>query len=204
LNAETRGDGSFVFEWVPPGDLILNRLLPSVDGVLVESHPLRVRVESGATARVVYGGEGRPVKGRVVGRDPGTDSSGLRWFSKRTLEKPEVPDPDGFATPESYRKSLRTFMRLREYLAQFRVYGVEVGQDGRFRVEDVPPGTYILEWTVRTSTAESNVPPGEPRQLHRVFVVPPPPSPGSSAVVDLGEVNFADNGSMGAKTEATR
>ena len=202
LGAETGADGSFVFAWVPPGNLVLNRFIPMPDGGgWAESHPQRVRIEAGATLRVNYGGEGRRVEGRWVGPNPEVHAKGLRWVSKRTVGYPELPDPDDFATPESYRKHRGHFLGLNEYWAGFRTYGIEFGADGQFRVEDVTPGAYVLEWTRRASSEGPEVSPGESRTLWREFEVPTATPEQPSAVVDLGAVNWEENGTTGRRSE---
>ena len=87
----------------------------------------RVEVKPGQTARVQIGGKGRPVIGRVV--VDGTPETPVDW----TKNQPVV-----IQVPlEELKDSL-----------DWRRFASHIDKDGRFRIEDVPPGKYVLEVTV--------------------------------------------------------
>jgi len=183
--------GEFVFTNLPPGEYVLNRRFSAAGGPNFESHPMSVRVESGATVRVSYGGEGRTVIGRVRGRPLYWEATTHRLVAERSLARPPWPDPDRFATAESYLRWMAGFDGMHAWWAQRRIYGVTVERDSSFRAEDIPPGTYDLElvpYDPRSTGGSTRL---EAPRLRRKVVVPPITEADRGAPLDLGVLEFA-------------
>jgi beta-lactamase regulating signal transducer with metallopeptidase domain len=191
-------DGTFAFTNVPSGTYVLNRMFTPAGGSLGESHPMRVRVESGSTTRVTYGGEGRAVVGRVTTPALHWEAIGHRLVAQPSMERPRWPDPNRFATREHYDGWMKTYEQLNEWFYQRGVYGVLVQRDGTFRVEDVPAGVYELElipYDPRLD-AYANPPlaalvsPREGRRLRQRVVMPPVTDADRGVPLDLGVLEF--------------
>ncbi len=90
-----------------------------------------VEVKPGQTTRVQLGGKGRPVLGRIV--VDGTPETPVDW----TKNQPVV---------------LQVPLEEVKVQLDFRCFGSHIDKDGRFRIEDVPPGKYALEITVNSDT----------------------------------------------------
>lgn len=188
--AKTGPDGTFVLTNVPAGSYVLNRPFPSPEGPYLDSHPQLVRVESGATVRVTYGGDGRPVVGRVRGRDLHWQAVYHRLVAVPNPPQPRWPDPSRFASAESYQRFTKGYEAMNAWYAQNRGYGVMVARDGSFRAEDVPSGTYELELIpYDPRSPEDNWPPDAPR-LRRAVIVPPVTDATRGIPLDLGVLEF--------------
>jgi peroxiredoxin len=107
---------------------------------------------------VVIGGEGRAVFGRIV--VPAAYDEPINWtygyhcISPKPPELPTPPDFDRMSAEErqvwleNWKASEEgtRFEKLR--LEKRQAYGVHIDHEGKFRVEDVPPGTYTLKVSV--------------------------------------------------------
>ncbi len=163
LKAEPDEAGNFVFEKVPPGQrqiYVEYRFKERQYGETPLSHGLPLAVEPGATLDVMLGGAGRKVLGRVkvIGGEV-TDVDWRRDVHKLTLilpPEPGLPQPDmsKATTPEAQQRVWQEFnRRQREFsrsaagrareLAE-RTYVLVFDTNGAFRVDNVPPGKYML------------------------------------------------------------
>ncbi len=141
----TTGDkGVFVFERVMPGTAAINRYVQvnPRHGLLSQEIP-GLDVKAGETKRIVIGGVGRPVVGRVeippVLKDKWSrlDPTGRVSFS------PKPPRPyDELTEAEKARFD-------REWENTYQSHAFVIPSDGSIRIEDVLPGTYEL--TVKVS-----------------------------------------------------
>jgi len=157
LRADPKEDGSFVFEKVPPGDrkLYVQYKFSDGPGRIPLSHGTYVCVKPGETAEVVIGGGGRPVVGRVhpVGAEPAE----VDWAQGvQTLEDSglEAPFSRTFGSNEERQKAFAEYSqkqrafwssaagRARE--RESKDYVLVFAEDGSFRVDAVPPGSYTL------------------------------------------------------------
>lgn len=145
-------DGTFVVERVPPGDRKLVRVVRGAEQFWQQSHALEVRVEPGRTTHVKWGGGGRTVTGRFVAADGGTTVEWRRGIVSLSTWLPELE----LGTVEQVQAWGRS-KAGREALRGRRSYAVRVEPDGRFRVEDVPPGEYRLTGNLLGS-ADNTVP----------------------------------------------
>lgn len=124
--------GRFAFDRVVPVAGTVWRVVPSASGGFPAwgwQEPALVK--AGQTARVRLGGKGRPVLGRVVVQ--GTPEAPLDWAKNQPVVI-QIPFEDVKVS------------------ADWRCFGSYIDKDGRFRVEDVPPGKYVMEVTVNSDS----------------------------------------------------
>jgi hypothetical protein len=170
---ETRTDaqGNFLFDRVIPGAGEVSRVVVTEFGDGGSQHmgcwQEPVDVAPGQTVLVHIGARGRPVVGRIaLQAAPGVH---VDWRQNRpaTLEKARGFDP----VPDT-----RPFDR----------YAANLDKDGRFRIDDVPPGRYELTVTIDALTAPDR--PGPVEEVGRVKVPVDVPQGRDDVPVELGEV----------------
>jgi beta-lactamase regulating signal transducer with metallopeptidase domain len=183
-------DGTFAFTNLPSGTYLLNRMFTLAGGSLRESHPVRIRVESGSTTQVTYGGDWRAVVGRVTTPALHWEAIGHRLVAQPSMERPRWPDPNRFATEENYRLFMKYYQGLNDWFYERRVYGVMVQRDGTFRVEDVPAGVYELELIPYDPRLNAYANPREGRRLRHKVVMPPIADADRGVPLDLGVLEF--------------
>jgi len=161
--------GRFAFDRVVPVAGTVSRVVPSPSGGFQAwGWQELVEVKAGQTARVQLGGKGRPVLGRIV--VDGTREVPVDWAKNQPvmiqIPLEEVKDSVGW-----------------------RCFGSHIDKDGRFHVEDVPPGKYVLEVTVNSDAypqvrgAEAII------GMERMKVtVPEAPAGQPDAPLDLGTI----------------
>ena len=126
--------GRFAFDRVVPVAGMVSRVVPNAASSLgfpAWGWQEPVEVKPGHTARVHVGGKGRPVLGRIV--LDGTPESPLDWTKNQPVVI-QIP-----------------FTEVKDSLG-WRCFGSNIDKDGRFRVEDVSPGKYVLEITVNSDS----------------------------------------------------
>ena len=176
FQATTDADGAFTIDRIPAGKVQIGRLIETNTGqyrTMSTINPEPVDVVAGQTVSVSLSDKGRPITGTVV-LPPSlaghNDGSWILTGSARTksnLQPPPIPNDIKNGTPEQQQKWYGDFMASdtgKKFLADqraqmqtFRNYPTEVGADGKFRIEDVVPGSYQLFFTVMqnaTPTAE--------------------------------------------------
>ena len=139
--------GRFVFERVMPGEVSVSRKIQIRPMTTSSSHSVQVDVVAGETARMVIGGTGRPIIGKVTAAGAIADqvdwSYSLNWLHRK---QPQAEPPAGLDNDakqkwhEAWRKSPAGKASRR---AQ-RWYAVKLEPDGSFRTEDVEAGPYEL------------------------------------------------------------
>jgi RNA polymerase sigma factor (sigma-70 family) len=158
----TGPDGRFVFDRVIPGSGRIGRhLMFTVDDGAAEvtsSCMIAASFPAGETAHIDLGGIGRPVVGKLA---PPEDFRGkVRW---------------NFALVTAMSDEAKT-QATGPYLT------ATVDRDGRFRVDDVPAGTYSL--SVRFDRDQAG------RLRNHPFQVPPPTGESPARPVDLGKLTL--------------
>ena len=194
---KTDTNGYFVFEDVLPGEYTVGHLRHytriNKDDISVSylssGHSRWVFVESGKTVTVQIGGTGRRVVGRMVapeGRNVKPD-----WMTRASdcmiLTAESIWDslPEGLSLDES-KKWYEDFRKTEQYRQMREASLVLIPyceEDGTFFVDDVPPGEYRLNVTVRRYALGYSTDRDGVTSVNHRFTVPPGED---GSVVDLG------------------
>ena len=200
-------DGHFVFEKVPPGErkIWLRYRFHDDPGETPTSHGKFITVRPGETTEVSLGGTGRPVIGRV--KATGADASQINWnhgVSKLTTKFPDDPEKDSpyqkqFASPEERRKAAEEYSKKHRAFwmseaghardREMTSYVLVFDQDGSFRADNVPAGTYTLNISL-TEPGQENFPHKAIGGLTREVVVPEVDGFQPEAPFDLGTLEL--------------
>jgi len=148
----TDESGRFVWERVTPGRMGVHRYVEDANHRgRTASNPVNVDVKPGETVRVQVGGTGRPVVGRLsVPAGIALSDLVLDNGGNLSTERPEPAKPVDYPdwTRERQQDWWHAYSRTPEGRAYFenreRQYALALGSDGFFRIEDVPPGRYVL------------------------------------------------------------
>lgn len=200
----TDAQGRYVFERVTPGRGAVGRqiILMVRDGATEVTSSVRIVAEfpAGKTTRLDMGGTGRPVVGRLA-PPPGFKEKALWQFATINVEvdvpgpgSPPVPPGIG-NDPELYQDWWNQWEKTEEGKAWLAAAKVEqelrsagpyiwatVDRDGAFRIDDVPPGSYLL------NVRFSEHPVGHLSK--HPFTVGPVEGGYSSEAVDLGRLTL--------------
>jgi len=167
----TDSQGRFVFERILPGMVAIQQTVPLREGSGMTAQPIApLELKPGETTRVIVGGRGRPVIGRVT--IPATLKN--KW---------ELADRDGTISfevqpPKPYDKLTEAEQARfdREWLRSYRSFRFVIGTDGSFRANEVPQGTYQLAVRVHENYQAANyqgfIPLGS---IRRTITIPPIP-----------------------------
>ncbi len=193
---ETRTDerGRFVLERVTPGAITVYRYMDTADHRgWIPSNPVFVDVGPGQTVRVEIGGSGRPVIGKLTLPQGFKLSDLVPEFCKLATIRHEPRKPDDY--PDYSRDQQNTWYESfsktaegKKHYQQERQYGVEIHDDGAFRIEDVPAGQYVLTlpFQGRTNSDES----GLLATAQRDVTVPGIPGGRSDEPLELGTIRL--------------
>jgi len=191
--AMTDAAGRFVFTNIPPGEHLLVRHLGSPPGGSVDSHRLPVTVRPGETRQVSYEFGGRLVTG-LVDIDGEVDWTREPQVLEAKVRPPPGPNYTGMEGPGGQerlgRAHARSAARL-NYERKRQEFQLVFDRDGAFRIEDVPPGTYVLRLRALEPRSREEETSGRWREraeiasLVREIVVP---SGASGTEVDLGTI----------------
>jgi hypothetical protein len=199
----TDADGRYALRRVPAG-LAKVTLWNKRNESTLERY---VEAEPGKPATLDLGGNGRPVTGRLALNGTldlaNVENSGIREgrLNVATMFRLDIPSPD-FAeqrTPafqqlsaqqrdDAERNWRNTPDAIAVHVKQHR-HDPRIQKDGSFRIEDVPPGTYMLHISVRRleragGTYKDTGSAGK-------TVVVPGPAP-SDEPIDVGELSISD------------
>lgn len=163
----TGEDGRFVFQRVVPGMAEIGREfhISGRDGMTEITSRLSFTINfvAGKTTKIDLGGTGRPVIGKFappVGHAGDVDWNFALIQMRVELQPPVRPEPpEGVRDrPEVYKAWWTAWLTTNEgrnWLAedaafterrhQFPSINASVGRDGTFRIDDVPPGRYLMD-----------------------------------------------------------
>lgn len=161
MRTTTGADGVFQFHNLGPGHVELGRRktweVATGKGTRVMktgTNRIPAQVVSGATTEVTLGAGGRTIQGRLTWPDESMKGKiAFTGGDRRYLYQPVDP------------KSPAAVASTYAYLAV-----LDIQPDGTFTVEDVPPGTYTLDVSVRGANADPSGP--ELGGVKREIVVP--------------------------------
>lgn len=168
LTATTEQNGRFTFTQVPPGEFKLYQwAMPKTrrgsGGAIIETWQMPVTVRPGETSTVEYASAGRVVIGQAK---PDRAELAVDWQNDVHVLSLKLPDAPAEARPnredfatfaafiKAHNASFQSPARLKQ-AREARAYQLSIEEDGSFRVEDVPPGTYELRIRV-TKPEESS------------------------------------------------
>jgi protocatechuate 3,4-dioxygenase beta subunit len=208
LTTQINDDGSFAFDKVPPGErkVYLQYKFRDGPGIIPLSHGLTVDVKPGQTTQVTLGGTGRPVIGRI--KTIGAAETEVDWRRDVHTLNPNLPPADidkqapysrQFASNaerqksfEEYQTKSRAYWTSEEGRARQREstsYVLVFSDDGSFRVDAVPPGSYVLR-VAPTEPGEQQFQ-GKPLgNLQKEIVVPEAPANQRDTPFDLGTLEL--------------
>ena len=164
----TDEQGRFQAGKLPPWQVQLARVFPLGDDANAGSFQfpyLHVKLDAGRPTPVVFGGQGRPVVGRLTGLDS--------WDGVRVAIAPNAPRPGNEAGWRGH-----ALVRESNIGPLFHRSGIKVDADGMFRIEGVLPASYQLFVS------------SEDRSIYTVrsFHVEPMPGGKLDEPQDLGEI----------------
>jgi uncharacterized GH25 family protein/thiol-disulfide isomerase/thioredoxin len=199
LNAQTDASGNFTFDKVPPGESRLYRYFDRVPGPITETYQQTITVKPGETTHVDYGGTGRPVIGQVEGNaDWKNDVHLLVLNPKAETNNLARPSAEDYFDPEEFQKAWAEYNQKSQPANRPNAYYLKFTEDGSFRAEDVPAGTYELrvKITEPLKPGENRYGPvGDDKEIASVtreVVIPEIPDGRSDEPLDLGtfELNW--------------
>jgi beta-lactamase regulating signal transducer with metallopeptidase domain len=138
--------GQFRFDKVPPGSVLLCRSwsLGGDQEMRSISPKMAVEVFPGQISQVTLGGGGRTIVGQVIANPGGRTLP--EHFGHHGMFRRRAPRPGLTATREEHEAWAKSSeaSSATEFTAVYTA--VWQGHEGRFIVEDVPPGTYELQF----------------------------------------------------------
>ena len=138
-NTESDDQGRFVFEHVPPGEVQVCRMVHNT-----YCAAQYVEIAPGKPTVVRHGFNGRLLKGRLVASDASTNFNwkGGRGFNLTTKMAPIKP-PEG-EDPRTWQRKYYESDEGKKREKETHHFGLVAEENGAFRIDDVPPGTYEL------------------------------------------------------------
>jgi hypothetical protein len=184
--ATTDAEGRFAFDFVLPGrGRVGRRLIRTVDEGATEvtsSKREPVTIAPGAMLQVDLGGRGRPVVGKLV--PPKGQEGQIVWsFASISLDAftPMAPPADA-NDPASMQRRLAWQQNVEQVRDASPNFWASCDKTGAFRIDDVPPGDYVLR-------VDFDRQPGG-RLVNYSVAVPTFEGEQSDESLDLGEVQL--------------
>ena len=174
----TDKEGRFIFEYVPPGEVKIGRMVQSIEGRQAYSSEFSLVITPGETRNVVLGGTGRVVKVRFISsqsKEPlnWDDLEGMVALGRKTPRLPEPPAivKTNFPALQAWWADFWESEPGLEWLRQQGGYPLHLDPDGTLMNEDVPPDDYSLG--VRLFAKQSRPSAGKPLSFWETNVVVP-------------------------------
>jgi len=169
FQARTDDQGRFLITFVPPGERRIARLIPSGSGWRQHSAPSSVMVQPGTVTRVVVGGTGRDVIGkiRVTGQP-------VNWENVHASLHTQLPDSFKQNRTVEEQRKWSASPEAKQAMKNYRVYPIMVSADGSFRAEEVLPGKYQFDLSVMSGSWPAKGPSDILGHFQQDVVVPEP------------------------------
>jgi hypothetical protein len=206
----TDADGRFIFERLRPGGVIISEphtiMLGPCVGLGLYDYSVDLDLQPGETSQVVLGGVGRPVVGQVVlsgEADAQTDWSELTGECRLEMKDSSISVPEDL-NDEKKARWLEGWRRSPEgkafRLSQVRCGKLPLRENGRLRIDDVPPGSYRLKVIVYRQFSDEEcdriqrvpypIAPPEVGSISVEFTMPDVPGGQSDEPLDLGTLKI--------------
>ena len=147
----TDAAGKFVISNAPPGERRVVRLIPINANSWSHGQPTDVLVKPGEVTHMTMGGDGHLLTGQLALSDP---SLKIDWRNSGHHSLNSFPKPPPFKTAEEYR-AWAVLPETIEAQKKARSYTVQVSETGSFRIEEVLPGQYDLQFYLQERDAGS-------------------------------------------------
>jgi beta-lactamase regulating signal transducer with metallopeptidase domain/uncharacterized GH25 family protein/thiol-disulfide isomerase/thioredoxin len=189
LQTQTRPDGSFAFDRVPPGPCHVQGWLHfSVASPLTSSESVPLQLASGQAVDVRLGGSGIEVSGQLAAENQPSGFDYHFAINDLVARQPGIDPPaflagKGFDWHKGWTDALRNSPEGRTYLATLHTWFVKPEPDGRIRITGVLPGEYDFSINLYGSTEGCLVHPIAQRVVH--FSVKP-----GDTKLDLGKLSI--------------
>ena len=174
----TDADGNFTIDKLAPGKFSVQLWVPGKEPqswVAVRGAEAWVDVGPGVATELTLGGEGRPVVGRVVARGRRPQEVDFSKVKLRLiLEAPHIGFPGDDAVWQAQHKFLTGDH------GKLYTHDLRINDDGTFRIDRLPQGTYQLIGPVRGQLLPN-----------ARLTVDPMPGGKSDEPIDVGELEFS-------------
>lgn len=181
FQARTDDQGRFIMTFVPPGERRIARLIPLGAGRQQHSAPTSIGVTPGTVTRVVVGGTGRAVIGKIhiAGRSINWENvhASLHTSFPNAFQHHRGPDEQRkwFSSPEG-----------KQAMKAYRAYPVILSADGSFRAEEVLPGNYIFDVMLMSASEQRFGPADALGHFQQNVIIPEPSAKNDPTPADLG------------------
>ena len=153
----TDAEGRFAFDRVIDGELAFSVELPDSEQAprtFTPAYQLSLELKPGDHRTLNLGAGGRRVVGRATLATDLRQSQKLPAFGSLNLVRPQMLQPENWFTlsPEQRRKLTDEFHQTdtwKAFALRPASYPMTIEADGNMHAEGVPPGTYVLQVTLR-------------------------------------------------------
>lgn len=139
----TDANGRFSFEFLPPTKARIYRMIPMPNGG-ASSLGKTVYLNSGETSVVQFGGEGRPVIGKMEIANYYLPIDWTTDLEFHSIHTPYPKRPENLTTREEYN-AWRRSEEVRKLYDNMKRYPMVFNEDGLFRIGEVAPGEYQFD-----------------------------------------------------------
>lgn len=148
FGARTDDQGRFIVTFVPPGKQVLSRMVPAGAGSWTSSQLATVEVEPGETVVTNVGGMGHTVIGTLKVAD-GSSLNFTNGYAVITTPTFKFMEQSRKLKTDAERQAFYQSPEVQKAYENFRSFSGLVLPDGSFRVEDVLPGNYEVNFQQR-------------------------------------------------------
>ena len=136
--ATTDDHGRFTFDQVPPGAGQVMRLISTSPSSWTTSYSADVTVLSGQTAQVALGDSGAILTGRIRFESPPAEGEKLSLQGNVYTALPPLPGRMSAEEAQAFSQTPEGRARSR----QAKTFRMNIGDDGAWNADSIPPGNY--------------------------------------------------------------